>query len=266
MSKKNRKAKKMTIQEYQPKEQKPKKLQLRDILKNIYYGTFNPDSACNYCATCCKTAMPGIHYSEATQVLQTLWDSLSKSEKVELICKSIEYYLKNDYDKFGMDTLVKPCMLLTEKGLCKIYNDRPLNCRLYGLWPKSVYERRVDKFAKAYEGKLKRHELPLCKQCPNVKRKDDKQPLTEENINMVYSFLDGVDEGMGNFTKVQLEQKANYRTLHDWVLYFFFGEEWLEGMTKFMLAGTKEEILDLIEQLKIQVRKTFESSIPNLKI
>lgn len=243
-----------------------KKIHLGDILNQIYYGTFNLDTTCNHTCLCCKVAMPGFNYSEAVQILQVLWDKLEKNEKVELICKSIEYYLKNDYDKFGTDTLIKPCLLLSDKGLCGIYENRPLNCRLFGLWPKSMYENRVNKFAKAYEGKLQRHELPLNTQCPNVKRLNNDVEITEENINSVYKLLDDLDGSLGNFTSIQIEQKENYRTLHDWVLYFFFGEEWLSGMTKFMIGGSKDEITDLIEKLKIEIRKTFENSIPNLKI
>jgi Fe-S-cluster containining protein len=241
-----------------------KKITLEEMLNRIY-NTVDLRTTCNHGLSCCKVGCPQMHYSEFSSLINQIWKTTSKSDKIELICKSVEYFFHNEFDKFGMETLLKPCMLLDEntKG-CRYYNQRCLNCRIYGLWPKDIYNERVDKFEKAYEGLLKREQLPLNKQCPNVKRVNNSQPLTEQIIDGMFKQLDELDAKTGNFSEVQIENRENYRTFHDWVLYKIFGVEWLEDLTRFMLSSSKEVINDQIEALKTVIRQKFAKDMPNL--
>jgi len=239
---------------------------LRSVLQSIYHDYVNLETTCKHTLTCCKTAMPSINYSEFQQIITVLWNKLSKDEKINLICKSVEYFFKNEYKKWGMDTLMKPCALLDEKGLCVAYGDRPLNCRLYGLWPQDEYNQRVDKFEKAYEQfGLKRSELPLNTQCPNVKRIDESVPLTIELINELFKKLDDLDKDVGEFTTLQVEQKENYRTIYDWLLLKVYGEEWMVMLTTFILAATREQMEDQIVKLKTAIMDAFsKKDLPDI--
>ena len=241
---------------------KSKIVSLETILNRIY-NTHDLRTTCSRGLTCCKTAMPGMYFSEFTSLDEQIRKTASKKQKLDMILKSVGYFFHNEFEKFGMDTLVKPCMLLSEDGNCKYYNQRPLNCRMYGLWPKEVYNRRVDKFEKAYEGLLKREELPLNTQCPNVKRVDDSKPLTEEIIEEIYAQLDALDAKTGNFTKSQIENKSNYRTFHDWLLFKVFGEEWLVNLTSFMKAASFLTINAQVDVLKQVITEKFSKDIPN---
>jgi len=250
---------------HKPHKQK-RVLNLRSVLQSIYHDYINLETTCNHRCECCNVAMPQVNYSEFVQIVTVLWNALSKDEKIGLICTSVEYFFRNEFKKWNMDTLIKPCMLLDSKGLCKIYDDRPLNCRVYGLWPKEDYEKRVDKFAAAYEQYgLKREDLPLNTQCPNVKRVDDKVPITIEAINELFRKIDDLDKDTGGFSTLQVEQKENYRTLHDWLLLKIYGEKWLILLTTFMVAASKEQMEDQILQLKKTIRETFsKSELPDI--
>ena len=235
-----------------------KQVTLKEKLHQVYYGTINLDTTCKGTCNCCKVACPGMQFCEFTQLIKEIWDKESQDSKANLICTSIEYFFKNEFEKWGMETLLKPCMLLDEKGRCGYYLDRPLSCRLYGLWPKDVYNARVDKFEKAYKGLLKRKELPLNAQCPHVKRVDESQKLTAEIIDSLYAQLDDIDRNvMKRFSEIQITEKENYRTFHDWLLLQTFGEEWLSMLTSFMLAADKQTIMNQIEELKKAVRVKF---------
>ena len=242
-----------------------KRLTLKEKLHQIYYSTVNLDTTCSGRCECCKVAMPQINYSEYSQIINEIWDTTSRSEKIELICTSIEYFFRNQFEKFGMDSLVKPCMLLTKEGKCSRYESRPLNCRIYGLWPKDDYEARVDKFEDAYEGLLTREQLPLNKQCPYVKRVDESVPITSEVLDSLFSQLDDLDKRVGNFSDTQIENKENYRTLHDWLLLKTFGEEWLVKLTDFAIAANKDTILDQMEQIKKVTREQFAKEMPDIR-
>jgi Fe-S-cluster containining protein len=239
---------------------------LKQKLNDIYYGTINLDTTCKGNSTCCKVGCPQMNFAEYTQLINEIWSTASKTEKIELICKSVEYFFHNEFSKWGMESLLKPCMLLTKEGKCSQYKSRCLNCRIFGLWPDDLYNERVDHFEEAYEGLLKRDELPLNKQCPHVKRVDDSKPLTEDIINGLFKQLDDLDGNIGNFTSLQIEQKDNYRTLHDWILLSIFGEQWLVNLTQFVLSANKDAMVDLIEQIKKSARENFAKNMPNIKL
>ncbi len=234
---------------------------LKEKLQSIY-NTVNMDTTCKGRCECCKVAMPQMNFCEYLQLHYEIWESSTSEEKCELICTSIKYFFQNEFDKWGMESLVKPCMLLDENNMCRHYEARPLNCRLYGLWPARDYKRRVDKFVRAYKGLLKRRELPLHKQCPHVKRVDTSQPLTSDVINAMFTELDDLDAKLEGFSEVQIQEKENYRTFHDWLLFTIFGEQWLSIMTSFVLAADKESMLDQVAQLTEETRTRFVKNMP----
>ena len=102
-------------------------LNLHSVLQSIYHDYVNLETTCKHRCECCNIAMPQIQYSEFVQIITVLWNKLSNDEKVSLICKSVEYFFRNEYSKWAKDSLIKPCMLLDGNGLCKCYNNRPLN-------------------------------------------------------------------------------------------------------------------------------------------
>jgi Fe-S-cluster containining protein len=233
-----------------------KMITLKEKLNRIYYTSINLDSTCKCSNLCCNTAMPSMNYCEFSLLLTEIWQKYTKEQKLELLFKSIEYFFKNEFNKFGKEIFLKPCMFLKDSK-CQWYSLRSLNCRMYGLWPEDQYNARVDKFEKAYSGLLKREELPLNKQCPNVKRIDETVPITKEVIDVLFAQLDALDKKMGRFTQAQIDNKENYRTFHDWLLWLFLGEDSLVVLTRFMMGAKKEIIEDQIRILKETWIKAF---------
>jgi Fe-S-cluster containining protein len=249
------------------KRTKKPSMSLSDYLENVYKDYVNLSTTCNHSCTCCKVSMPQIHYSEFVNLITAIWDTSSDTEKLELIFTSIEYFFRYDYNKWGMDALIKPCMLLNNDGFCMYYEKRPLNCRLYGLWPKEDYEKRVDKFAKAYEPLgLKREDLPLNTQCPNVKRLDNTIPITTELIEELSSKIDIMDKKIGNYSELQISQKENYRTFADWLLLKVLGEDFLVKMSQFAMAANKETMEDQVNAIRDVFTKEFtRTGLPDIR-
>jgi len=243
---------------------KKHKKTLEEKLHEIYYNTVNLDTTCKGVCECCNVACPSMFYSEFSNLISKIWEQTSKSEKIEMICKSIEYYFKNKFEQYGKEIFIKPCLLLKD-GKCKWYEQRGINCRLYGLWSDESYNQRVDRFEKAYsEFGLKREDLPLYKQCKNVKRIDESKPINDEVISQLYSRLDELDKKVGSFSEAQVKNRENYRTFSDWLLFKILGEAWLVGMTDFILSANKEQIDDLIKQIQIAVTDKFSKDMPRL--
>ena len=243
-----------------------KRTDLKSVLQSIYSDTVNLETTCNRVCTCCKTAMPQINYSEFVQIVTVVWKEKNQQEILDIICLSLEYFFRYEYAKWGMDSLVKPCMFLDKDNLCTIYSDRPLNCRLYGLWPEEDYEQRVQKFAKAYERHgLTREDLPLHKQCKFVRRVDPEKELTTEVIDGLFEQLDNLDKTTGDFSNVQVRQKENYRTFHDWLLLKVFGEDALSQLTTFILAADRPTMEHQIEVLQDVLAENFKDKLPNIE-
>jgi len=227
-----------------------RKKTLRDKLQEVYHMQDLRTSCCRQC-TCCYTACPQMNYSEAVQILDTIWNEWSQVQKRELLATSVKYFFSN--------SVIKRCPMLTKmfSGTevvtgCAIYDIRPLNCRMYGQWPADAYNARVDGFMSATG--VEKEAIPLNEQCPHVRRISD-DPLTVEMIEEMYTTLDNVDQRIGDFNDEQVERKHNKRAIHDWVLAKFWGEEKLAMMTDFFLAATEEEVEDFVKQFEVAVQE-----------
>ena len=247
---------------------KNRKKNLKEKLGSIYgsvdLSTVGCEIAICKCA-CCNVAMPQMNYSEFVQLATELWDKSTDSSKKDIICKSVEYFFKNEYEKWGMESLVKPCQFVDPVGRCTVYETRPLSCRAYGLWPEEEYEKRVDRFEELYkEHGLTRDDLPLAKQCKMIRRADGSTELTMAEFDKLFGQLDDLDKKIGNFSNLQVKNKENYRAFHDWLLLKVFGEDWLTMLTNFMMSATKDQMLDQMVQLRVVIDETLDLS-DNLK-
>lgn len=233
---------------------------LENLIDDIYTKGPSLQTKMTCKCVCCKIAMPQLNYCEFVNIVTSFWNNMGSHEKAELICKCLEYFFHYEFEKWGIETLVKPCVFLdkeTEK--CKIYEKRPLSCRMYGLWPKEEYEARVNRFVKAYSKYgLKREDLPNHKQCPLVTRTDDSKELTTEVIDGMYKQLDNLDQKIAGFTDLQVKTRDNYRTFHDWLLYSIFGSQWLASLSSFMKVASRDVIDDQLRALKEVIHSELE--------
>lgn len=255
-----------------------KVVSLDTILERIY-SKEDLSTTCLRQCTCCRVACPQMKFSEATSIIDHIWSTWSDADKRALLATCMEYFFS--------DSLIKPCPILDGKT-CREYQRRPLNCRLYGLWPEKSWEDRVAMFSKSTG--LPREKLPLNIQCTNVRRKaqtckecnGDGQvtlskenpllmgtkacstcaglgkfqppPLTSEQISAMFESLDKADMILG-VTELKVSTSWNYRTLHDWVLLKFWGESELTKLTNILLTTSSESKQALIAVFKEQVSK-----------
>ena len=221
----------------------PRRMIPLDAKLHTVYSMENLKTVCCRQCTCCRVACPQMKKCEATNIIDKIWGSWSKDEKKKLLATCVKYFFS--------DSLVKPCPLL--KGTeCQVYDDRHLNCRIYGLWPDSTWTRRVEMFSKSTE--LSKAKLPLNCQCNNVKRVDGLPALTEGQIQRMFAELDTLDKKMG-VTDQQIKSSWNYRSFHDWVLLTFWGEDVLVQWTNLLLSMNSVQRSSVVEAFLEQVDK-----------
>ena len=222
-------------------------VRLSEKLNEIYGLSGSLETSCCRQCSCCRVACPQMKYSEALQIITGIWNNWTKEEKRELLMTCIEYFFSR--------SLVKPCPMLSE-STCKVYKDRPLNCRLYGLWPKEMWEKRVETISKKLD--LEKEKIPLNTQCQFVQLKRG-GALSEDAIQKMFDAIDALDiqilsgeqsSSTGADSKKKSDGKVigmvrnnwNYRTIHDWILFFFWGEEKLASMTDVALIASKTQL------------------------
>lgn len=219
---------------------------LDDRLQEIYKMSDLETVCCRQC-TCCRVACPQMKYSEALNLTQSIWDKFDKSARAEFLTTCVRYFFSK--------SLVKPCPL-SYKNICIDYDRRPLNCRLYGLWDEKVYAKRTESVAKMLN--LPVEKVPLNKQCEFVKRKNTSEQLSQEETDSMFKQLDILDKEVGKLTDEQVASYWNYRTLHDWVLFIFFGESWLINMTSFAMKSSKENLEEFLNVFCEEVSKVVD--------
>jgi len=207
------------------------------------YALENLSTVCCRQCTCCRVACPQMKFSEANNIIDTIWNQWNKADKKALLMTCVKYYFS--------DSLIKPCPLL-DGSECRIYGIRPLNCRLYGLWPEDMWENRVGMFVKSTG--LERDKIPLNRQCTSVRRAGGLPPLMAEQIEKLFRALDAMDAVLG-VSEAKIKSSWNYRTIHDWLLLKFWGEDVLVKWTNVILSSTKEDRQDILEAFLNEVRK-----------
>lgn len=215
---------------------------MRQKIQAVYNSVQLESTCCRQC-TCCMVSCPQMNQCEAATILDKIWAEWSDLKRKKFIVKCMNYFFSN--------SMVKPCPLLGKgsDGVigCSVYEDRPLNCRVYGQWSNESYEKRVDRFVEATG--IERSNLPLNKQCQNVVNKSGKIP-SEDEINQMFENLSAIDMVAYGYDKVKVDKKYNYRSLHDWALAKYLGEEKLTILSTFLLACTKEQAEDYLSKFE----------------
>lgn len=103
-------------------------------LHSIYSNV--PEGNCIGCGNCCHESV-GASFVEADIILKKI-KKMNKTKREKLIKKIFEYY-------FNIYETREKCPFLGFDNLCDIYDDRPLNCRIYGHWSESDYNNNYER-------------------------------------------------------------------------------------------------------------------------
>jgi len=186
---------------------------------------------------------------EAATILDSIWTKWSLDDRKKFIVKCMRYFFSN--------SMVKPCPLLGRaadgKPGCRAYEDRPLNCRLYGQWSEEAYEKRVERFVAATG--IARENLPMNRQCCHVVNVSGKNPTPEE-IDSLFGRMSDIDMVVYKYDKIMVDKKYNYRTIHDWALLKYLGEEKLSILSSIFVKFTPEQAEDYLVKFEEEIFKS----------
>ena len=110
---------------------------------------------------CCRYQNPSMFYIEFLYIWEEIQDNWSKKDRSELMLRAVRNYLDN--------SLSKGCIFYDDE--CKVYDKRPLMCRLYGVIPKESWDNRWEALKERQGDKFEaRSQCPLVTPHPHPQR------------------------------------------------------------------------------------------------
>lgn len=220
----------------------------------ILYEEMPETSGCEQCSSvngdnnkdwCCRSMNPSMYYVEFLYSWEKV-QKWSKKDRVDLVVRAIRNYLIN--------SLNKGCIFYVNG--CKIYNQRPLACREYGVIPAEGWQERIEmgkkRFGPDYVPKNQCNLVRTKTGKPVTKEDEDKWFLhtrkSEERIGIPKDIINSHDGGQGS-----------YRTFHDHLLIELFDDPFLNNLTKIRLQNnTLENIDSFVGVLKDTIEKVVK--------
>ena len=216
-----------------------------------------PDTECKQRNLCCKAGCPPMYFSEFVYITDYIKKNIDKDTLGDVAVNCMKHYFSEE--------ILKPCPLFNDG--CLVYENRPINCRLYGQVPKEEYERRQnrtsDEFTMSAEemreslGLGTVEDIPLYEQCPHVKPIEGTgDVITMESFDNIFNKLEEIEVTFLSDIEIDINF-TSYKTFHDHYLWFTIGEDMLIQWTN-LKSSTKDKVLlaDVVQRMKKNIRGT----------
>jgi len=177
-------------------------------------------------AWCCSQQHPHLLYSEFKYLWENAVKKINKDQFIDLIRKSLYAYLFEEHRK--------SCVILnTQNNKCSFHENRPYNCRVYGIIPEEEFKPRYEKLKVLY---------PDTRQQCNLISTIDGKNITKEQTNFWWSEILKIEEASGiNKKIINDEFGGSYRTHYEHILLEIVGEEGMYSLSKVRELSSKEE-------------------------
>lgn len=214
-----------------------------------------PNNNCQRCAECCFN-VPQVHFIEFMNIMRAI-NQLPEEKKNAITRKTIQYEL------FNLATLEHQCPFLDEKD-CLIYDARPLQCRIFALYPDSDYkanmesskaanEQVMEYFCKEHSIKLPQEVLSFdIEQCGNNLDPDGKPIIINEFERM--ALVNRIKVLEADVIPYEIDAKEAYTSFSYLFMQLFFDEEIfmklkIKCTEEHLTSGNSETPNELIEEL-----------------
>lgn len=197
----------------------------------------NCPGKCGVKADCCKVFSPPMNLIEFSNILKIIERDMTKEQQDELAVKCIDSFINPDY--------FKPCILLNENK-CSVYSGRPLSCRLFGLYVKPEYERRVREIAKEIPEYV---EIPFKEQCGGLEYEPGKKEVFSGHSDRIFKDIHKIDMEM--FSPPFTEEDAKEIVMES-CTYMVFEAHYLS-------VRIGPESLDLLAEMKRSLRRAKDA-------
>lgn len=200
---------------------------------------------CSVTAECCKVFSPPMNLVEFVHIMTDIGE-LDQEQRTNLALKCLDSFVNPDY--------FKACTLL--EGInCSVYNQRPLACRLFGVYVEAEYRERV----KNVSAKLPSYvDIPFREQCTNLEYTDGKREIFRGHSDRIFKQIHELDM---EFFDTLSESDAKDLVMSSCT--------YMPFEAHYLCVVLGPDALDLLAEMKMSLRKTKDaymldkSNIPN---
>jgi Fe-S-cluster containining protein len=199
-------------------------------------------------AWCCRIQNPQLLYSE----FLLIWDYVSRNFNDDDIC---ELFRRSMFNAISTSPS-KGCVFFDKNTYkCTIHKVRPFNCRIYGITPKSDFDKRYERLKKKYEFDSK---ADFRHQCELVKTENG-QEVTSKDIDTWWNRLKNVERSLGISNKdIHDEDGGSYRSFHDHILLYNMPDNIIMGISGIRMYDNFLDQSYAINEIVMSIKNHFE--------
>ena len=185
------------------------------------------------CASwCCSKQQPNVLKIE----FKLIWDFIIKNWSKDSFLLIVEKALMSYVFKLQEN----PCIFLSKENKCTIHENRPYNCRIYGIIPEEEFKPRYERLKIIYTN--------TRDQC-NLIKTIDGSIVSKKDTDQWWSDLCVLEKAAGvEEKKIHDGYSGSYRNFYEHVILELMGEEGMIFLQKIRVELSEEEKKDAIKR------------------
>lgn len=205
-----------------------------------------PESEGGCGAWCCREQNPQVLYVEFLNAWHHVTHTWKKAAFLDLMERALRAYLFNEHRR--------GCIFWDrESKMCSIHEQRPFNCRVYGITPEEEFKPRYERLRVIYPD--------LREQC-NLVSTVSGQPVTKKDIDDWWKLVNNAEKAIGvNPKKIHDGFQGTYRTFYEHVLLETMGEEGMQMLSDTRAVGSDEEKEAILQKALDGLRRILDAAV-----
>lgn len=181
---------------------------------------------------CCSKQQPNVLTVEFKSIWNFIINNWRKDSFLLIVEKALISYVFKPQDN--------PCIFLSKENKCTIHDNRPYNCRIYGIIPEEEFKPRYERLKVIYPN--------TRDQCRLIKTIDGRT-VSKKDIDVWWDDICNLEKSIGIDGKnIHDGYSGSYRNFYEHVILELMGENGMIFLQKIRLEFSEEEKKDTIKR------------------
>lgn len=205
-----------------------------------------PESEGGCGAWCCREQNPQVLYVEFRNAWFHVTHTWKKPEFLALVERCLKAYLYEEHRR--------GCVFWDrDSKMCSIHEQRPFNCRVYGITPPEEFSPRYARLKVIY---------PDTRDQCNLVSTVDGSTVTKLDIDGWWKMMNNAERTIGiQAKKIHDDFGGTYRTFYEHILLETMGEEGMVMLSNTRAVGSDDEKKGIIEKAMNGLRSILDGAV-----